>query len=64
MKLELRIQSSNPVLRFWGNTCGRIADVFLAQSLKYGDLYDLEPYLETLENLENIDDTIVWKEDE
>lgn len=59
--MKLVKQSNNPVLRGWGNVCGRIADVFLTQSTKYGDMYELE---DILNRLESIDDTMAWKDDE
>jgi len=66
MKMNLVIQSKNPILRFWGNLCGHIADIFLDQSIKYGDMYQLERFLDDLdlENIEGIDDTFAWKDDE
>ena len=64
MKMKLRIQSRNPVLRAWGNLCGKIADVFLDQSIKYGDLYELERFLDDFGQIQDIDDTFAWKDDE
>jgi hypothetical protein len=62
--MKLRIQSRNPVLRAWGNLCGKIADVFLDQSIKYGDLYELERFLDDFGQIQDIDDTFAWKDDE
>lgn len=59
--MKLVKQSKNPIIRGWGNVCGRIADVFLTQSAKYGDVYKIE---DILADLENIDDTMAWKDDE
>jgi hypothetical protein len=64
MKMNLVIQSKNPILRAWGNLCGKIADVFLDQSIKYGDMYELESFLDRLGHLDNIDDTFGWKDDD
>lgn len=64
MKMNLVVQTHNPILRFWGNLCGRVADVFLNQSLKYGDLYQLERFLDDMEGIEKIDDTFAWKDDD
>jgi len=64
VKMKLRIQSRNPVLRAWGNLCGKIADVFLDQSIKYGDLYELERFLDDFGQIQDIDDTFAWKDDE
>lgn len=61
MKMKKIIQTKNPALRLWGNTCGYIADFFLKQLERYGDLYEVEEFLSTLENL---DDTFAWKENE
>ena len=66
MKMNLIIQSKNPILRAWGNLCGHIADIFLDQSIKYGDMYQLERFLDDLDldGIEGIDDTFAWKENE
>ena len=64
MKMNLVIQSKNPVLRFWGNICGKIADVFLDQSIKYGDMYSIERFLDDFEKIQDIDDTFAWKDDD
>jgi hypothetical protein len=61
IKMKKIIQTDNPVLRLWGNTCGYIADFFLGQTEKYGDLYEVEDFLHALEKL---DDTFAWKDDE
>jgi hypothetical protein len=64
MKMKIRIQSKNPLLRGWGNFCGKIADLFLDQSIKYGDLYELERFLDDFGQIQDIDDTFAWKDDE
>jgi hypothetical protein len=64
MKMNLIIQSKNPILRAWGNLCGKIADVFLDQSIKYGDMYQLERFLDDFDQIQDIDDTFAWKDDE
>jgi hypothetical protein len=64
MKMNLIIQSKNPILRFWGNLCGNIADVFLDQSIKYGDMYEVESFLDKLDKLHDVDNTIAWKDDD
>jgi hypothetical protein len=64
MKMNLIIQSKNPILRFWGNLCGNIADVFLDQSIKYGDMYEVESFLDKLDKLHDVDNTIAWKADD
>jgi hypothetical protein len=72
MKMNLLIQTKNPILRAWGNFCGRVADFFLDQSIKYGDMYQLERFLDEFEKLpedvrtqiHNIDDTFAWKDDD
>jgi hypothetical protein len=64
MKMSLIIQSKSPILRFWGNLCGNIADVFLDQSIKYGDMYEVEPFLDKLDKLHDVDNTIAWKDDD
>lgn len=61
MKMKVVVQTKNPVLRVWGNLCGSIADIFLNQSLKYGDMYEVENFLEQLDNLDN---TFAWKDDD
>ena len=63
------IQSKNPVLRFWGNVAGYIGSWFLNHADKYGDVYDFSEMLSSIEgldlsNIEEIDDTGVWKNDE
>ena len=55
------IQSSNPLLRLWGNVAGHIGSWFLDHADRYGDVYD---FSEILSNIEEIDDTGVWKDDE
>jgi len=62
--MNLVVQTKNPLLRFWGNFCGKIADIFLNQSIKYGDLYEVESFLDDLDKIADIDDTIAWKGDE
>jgi hypothetical protein len=62
--MNLVIQSKNPILRFWGNLCGNIADVFLDQSIKYGDMYEVESFLDKLDKLHDVDNTIAWKDDD
>lgn len=64
MKMKVVIQSKNPILRFWGNMCGNIADVFLHQSLKYGDMYEVDNFLEHLDSIDKLDDTFAWKDDD
>ena len=64
MKMRLIIQSKNPILRFWGNLCGNIADVFLDQSIKYGDMYEVEKFLNNLDKIQDVDDTVAWKNDD
>jgi len=64
MKMNLVVQSKNPILRFWGNLCGNIADVFLDQSIKYGDMYEVEKFLNNLDKIQDADDTFGWKEDD
>lgn len=63
------IQSKNPILRFWGNLSGYIGSWFLNHAEKYGDLYDFSEMLSSIEgldlsNIEQIDDTGAWKDDE
>ena len=55
------IQSSNPLLRLWGNLAGYIGSWFLDHADRYGDVYD---FSEILSGIEGIDDTGVWKDDE
>jgi len=62
--MNLVIQSKNPILRAWGNFCGHIADIFLDQSIKYGDMYEMTKFLDDIEQIENIDDTFAWKDDD
>jgi hypothetical protein len=62
--MRLIIQSKNPILRFWGNLCGNIADVFLDQSIKYGDMYEVEKFLNNLDKIQDVDDTVAWKNDD
>jgi hypothetical protein len=62
--MNLVIQSRNPIVRAWGNLCGHIADIFLDQSIKYGDLYELEPFLDDFGKIKDIDDTFAWKDDD
>jgi hypothetical protein len=64
MKMSLTIQTKNPILRAWGNFCGHVADLFLDQSIKYGDMYEVEGFLDRLEQVSNIDATFGWKEDD
>jgi hypothetical protein len=64
MKMSLIIQSKNPILRAWGNLCGHIADIFLDQSIRYGDMYEVTKFLDDIEQIENIDDTFAWKDDD
>jgi hypothetical protein len=55
------IQTENPVLRAIGNLSGYIGSWFLGIADKYGDLYD---FSEILAQIEDVDDTGVWKGDE
>jgi len=72
MKINLVIQSRNPILRAWGNFCGTVADIFLDQSIKYGDMYQRERFLDDIEQLpqdikaqlQDIDNTFAWKDDD
>lgn len=61
IKMKKVIQTENPALRLWGNTCGYIADFFLRQAERHGDMYEVEDFLSALENL---DDTFAWKDDD
>jgi hypothetical protein len=54
----------NPILRAWGNLCGVLADLLLTQTTKYGDYYEWEKLDYPLQDLENMDHTIAWKEDD
>jgi hypothetical protein len=57
-------KTSNPILRAWGNFCGVWADLLLTQTVRYGDYYEWDDLDNMLKDLENMDDTIAWKEDD
>jgi hypothetical protein len=54
------IQTDNVLLRAWGNLAGYIGGWFLVVAEKYGDVYD---FSDLLSEIEEIDDTGVWKGD-
>jgi hypothetical protein len=39
---QLRSQTKNPILRWWGNIAGIVGSWFLDQADRYGDYYELD----------------------
>jgi hypothetical protein len=59
--MNLIKQTDNQLLRFWGNLCSRVGVFFLNQADRYGDLYEMT---DMLSELEKLDDTFAYKEDD
>lgn len=55
-------QTSNPILRLWGNLSSYMGNWFFGQAEKYADLYELDE--DFLFMLGESDGTGVWQGDE
>jgi hypothetical protein len=50
--MKRKTRTNNKILRAWGNSCGWVADIFLIQSIRYGDYYEWEDLEDSLNETE------------